>query len=102
MFLGAIRGQMSAEQQEKWLPLALSHRILGTYAQTELGHGSNVRGLETTATFDRAADEFVLQTGANEQAAAASTTCGSLGTNSACGTTGSAVAQGDTFILHCH
>ena len=26
--------------------------FLGAYAQTELGHGSNVRGLETTATFD--------------------------------------------------
>lgn len=52
MFVGAIRGQMSAEQQEKWLPLAQKHTILGTYAQTEMGHGSNVRGLETTATFD--------------------------------------------------
>lgn len=25
---------------------------IGCYAQTELGHGSNVRGLETTATWD--------------------------------------------------
>lgn len=24
----------------------------GTYAQTELGHGTFVRGLETTATYD--------------------------------------------------
>ena len=29
---------------------------------TELGHGSNVAGLETTATFDEAADEFVIHT----------------------------------------
>lgn len=34
--------------------------MLGCYAQTELGHGSNVAGLETTATFDKATDEFVL------------------------------------------
>ncbi len=26
--------------------------IIGTYAQTELGHGTFVRGLETTATYD--------------------------------------------------
>ena len=30
MFIGAIRGQMSPEQQAKWLPLAQSHQILGT------------------------------------------------------------------------
>lgn len=28
-------------------------QIIGTYAQTELGHGTFVRGLETTATFDK-------------------------------------------------
>lgn len=36
--------------------------ILGCYVQTELGHGSNVQGLETTATFDKATDEFVFHT----------------------------------------
>lgn len=29
-----------------------SSQIIGTYAQTELGHGTFVRGLETTATYD--------------------------------------------------
>jgi acyl-CoA oxidase len=42
------------------LALAKSGKILGTYAQTELGHGSFVRGLETTATFDQAKDDFVI------------------------------------------
>lgn len=37
-------------------------KIMGTYAQTELGHGSNVQGLETTATFDKEKDEFVIHT----------------------------------------
>lgn len=29
---------------------------------TELGHGSNVPGLETTATFDEASDQFIIHT----------------------------------------
>ena len=34
----------------------------GCYAQTEIGHGSNVQGLKTTATLDMNTDEFVIQT----------------------------------------
>ncbi|CAM9403676.1 unnamed protein product [Scytosiphon promiscuus] len=60
MVIPALRYQTSAEQREAWLPLATSFRILGAYVQTELGHGSNVRALETTATFDKATQEFVL------------------------------------------
>jgi len=60
MFLPTLRGQASEEQKKKWIPLAENYDIVGCYAQTELGHGSNVRGLETLATFDPATDEFVM------------------------------------------
>uniref|UniRef100_A0A5B6Z5V7 Acyl-coenzyme A oxidase n=1 Tax=Davidia involucrata TaxID=16924 RepID=A0A5B6Z5V7_DAVIN len=60
MFVPAIKGQGTEEQQQKWLPLAYKMQIIGCYAQTELGHGSNVQGLETTATFDPKTDEFII------------------------------------------
>ncbi|KAK9144548.1 hypothetical protein Sjap_004451 [Stephania japonica] len=60
MFVPAIKGQGTDEQQQKWLPLAYKMQIVGCYAQTELGHGSNVQGLETTATFDPKSDEFII------------------------------------------
>lgn len=34
--------------------------MIGCYAQTEMGHGSDVQNLETIATFDPKTDEFVL------------------------------------------
>ena len=37
-------------------------RIHGAYCQTELGHGTNVQGVETTATLDKATDEIILHT----------------------------------------
>ncbi|CAH9120055.1 unnamed protein product [Cuscuta europaea] len=60
MFVPAIKGSGTEEQQQKWLPLAYKMQIIGCYAQTELGHGSNVQGLETTATFDPQTDEFII------------------------------------------
>ena len=41
MFIPTLIGQMSAEQQKKWLKLCQDYCIIGTYAQTEMGHGMN-------------------------------------------------------------
>ncbi|KAG9204535.1 hypothetical protein G6514_000994 [Epicoccum nigrum] len=60
MFVTTVREQASKEQQAYWLPKILNYNIIGCYAQTELGHGSNVRGLETTATWDFKTQEFEI------------------------------------------
>lgn len=60
MFYDAIVGHGNKEQREKWLPLAEKADIIGTYAQTEMGHGTFLRGLETTATYDKSTKEFII------------------------------------------
>jgi len=51
MFVPNIKSLCDEQQQAQWLPLCRDWKMIGCYAQTELGHGSNVRALETTATF---------------------------------------------------
>ncbi|KAL3486783.1 acyl-CoA dehydrogenase/oxidase C-terminal [Aspergillus germanicus] len=60
MFVTTIREQASEAQRTHWLPLIENWKIIGAYAQTELGHGSNVRGLELQARYDVRTREFVL------------------------------------------
>jgi Acyl-coenzyme A oxidase N-terminal len=60
MFVPSIKNFGTEEQQSEWLPRASRCQILGTYAQTELGHGTYIRGLECTATYDARSQEFVI------------------------------------------
>uniref|UniRef100_A0A7N9IGK7 Acyl-coenzyme A oxidase n=1 Tax=Macaca fascicularis TaxID=9541 RepID=A0A7N9IGK7_MACFA len=60
VFLKALRSLGSEEQIAKWDPLCKNIQIIATYAQTELGHGTYLQGLETEATYDAATQEFVI------------------------------------------
>ncbi|EEB20498.1 Acyl-coenzyme A oxidase 1, peroxisomal, putative [Pediculus humanus corporis] len=60
MFIPTILGQGTLQQQAHWVGRAWNKEIIGTYAQTELGHGTFIRGLETTAHYDEKKKEFVL------------------------------------------
>lgn len=62
MFTKSINFLASEEQRERWMSKVNNFEMIGCYAQTEMGHGSNVGGIETTATFDKATDEFVIHT----------------------------------------
>ncbi|XP_031201134.1 peroxisomal acyl-coenzyme A oxidase 2 [Mastomys coucha] len=58
--MNAIRSLGSDEQITKWSQLGKNFQIIITYAQTELGHGTYLQGLETEATYDAATQEFVI------------------------------------------
>ncbi|RKF53845.1 Peroxisomal acyl-coenzyme A oxidase 1 [Erysiphe neolycopersici] len=60
MFLTTLRDQGTPEQHKLFLEPAQDYKYIGCYAQTELGHGSNVRGLETTATWNPEDRTFTL------------------------------------------
>ncbi|XP_029992432.1 peroxisomal acyl-coenzyme A oxidase 1 isoform X1 [Sphaeramia orbicularis] len=60
MFLPTLLNQATPEQMDRFFMPAWNLEIIGTYAQTEMGHGTHLRGLETTATYDPATQQFVL------------------------------------------
>ncbi|TGZ83309.1 acyl-CoA oxidase [Ascodesmis nigricans] len=67
-FMTVIDSQGSPEQKAHWLPRCRSYEIIGCYAQTEIAHGSNVQGLQTTARYDAQTKEFVINTPMAEDA----------------------------------
>src|SRR5271156_441911 len=60
MFATSVREQSNAKQLAYWLPKVEAWDIIGCYGQTELGHGSNVRGLECQAKWDPKSKDFII------------------------------------------
>ncbi|KAK9862396.1 hypothetical protein WJX84_001822 [Apatococcus fuscideae] len=59
---GTICKLGTAKHHEKYLPGLDSLELPGCFGMTELGHGSNVLGIETQAVFDKDTGEFVIHT----------------------------------------
>lgn len=64
LFVSTIKGSGTDDQYKYWLSQGCGDlkRFFGSFSMTELGHGSNVAGMETTATFDIETDEFIINT----------------------------------------
>ena len=59
LFGGAVEN-LGTERHHKLVPDIINLDLVGCFAMTETGHGSDVQNLETTATYDPEAQEFIL------------------------------------------
>ena len=61
LFGGAV-ASLGTDKHHALLPAIGSGEMLGCFAMTERGHGSNVRDLETVGTYDPTRGDFVIHT----------------------------------------
>lgn len=59
LFGGAIEN-LGTERHKHYIEKLINLDVLGCFAMTETGHGSDVQSLETTATYDPSSEEFVI------------------------------------------
>ena len=62
LFGGAILQLGTKEHHDAYLADLVTGKLMGCFAMTETGHGSNVQALGTVATYDVATQEFVITT----------------------------------------
>ncbi|MFI5639619.1 acyl-CoA dehydrogenase family protein [Streptomyces goshikiensis] len=62
LFGGAILHLGTGRHHAAYLPDLITGKLMGCFAMTETGHGSNVQALGTVARYDTASREFVITT----------------------------------------
>ncbi|QYM75365.1 acyl-CoA dehydrogenase [Leucobacter luti] len=62
LFGAAILHLGTRPHHEQWLPDVMSLKLPGAFAMTEIGHGSDVASVGTTATYDPETEEFEIHT----------------------------------------
>lgn len=60
LFGGAIENLGTKRHHDKYIRPLITLDLLGCFAMTESGHGSDVQHIETTATYDPETQEFVI------------------------------------------
>ena len=66
LFGGAILQLGTKRHHDAYLRDLVTGKLMGCFAMTETGHGSNVQALGTVATYDVATQEFVITTHGDE------------------------------------
>jgi acyl-CoA oxidase len=66
LFGGAILQLGTQRHHDAYLRDLVTGRLMGCFAMTETGHGSNVQALGTVASYDAATQEFVITTHGDE------------------------------------
>lgn len=62
LFGGAVYSLGTEKHHKKYVEALSKAELLGCFAMTETGHGSNVRGLETTASYDHSTKKLTIHT----------------------------------------
>ncbi|QUR68181.1 acyl-CoA oxidase [Mycobacterium spongiae] len=60
LFGGAVENLGTERHHDTYVPKIINLELLGCFAMTETGHGSDVQALETTATYDAHTEEFIV------------------------------------------
>lgn len=66
LFGGAVLHLGTERHHEAYLPDLITGKLMGCFAMTETGHGSNVQALGTVARYEAGSQEFVITTGGDQ------------------------------------